>query len=276
MKDIIGVNARYMGNNKNWVLYDNISKIQSEPISEDQLQMSILRMNEKDWDRFYVISKGWEKWQPLRLFLKSGQAQFLKNLNENVSPTDSDIKKSIQATMSPQTQSPLGSEKTITKSSTAVRINGEFTRSQIQPGEADFSIDDLKLNPEASKLEKSHLASNQDYRNRAKRHELKIDVVLITPKGKTFRSYSKNISLTGTLLADSVPMEFLEGYFEVVIVNKYSNDANSRVLLKGSVVSGDGRNRIHFENVAENTTRKLKDLLTQYLAAKDKALKQAG
>lgn len=266
--------------NKNWVIYDNISKIQSEPISEDQLQMSILRMNEKDWDRFYVFAKGWEKWQPLRFFLKSGRAQFLQNLNSSSSssPSDEDVKKSIQSSMSPETHQPQGYEKTLTKSSTAVRINGDFTQSHMPAGKADFSIDDLKQNLEAQSLEKNNLASMKDYRNRAERHELKIDVVLVNQKGKTFRSYSKNISLTGTLLADAVPTEFLSGFFEVVIVNKHctENSPSSRVLLKGSVVGGDGRNRIHFESVSENTSAKLKDLLTQYLADKEKSVKQAG
>ena len=37
-----------------WIVLDSISKIQSQPLSDEQVQNSIMRMHEKDWDRFYI------------------------------------------------------------------------------------------------------------------------------------------------------------------------------------------------------------------------------
>jgi hypothetical protein len=54
---------------KMWILLDSITKIQSQQLETEQLQLAILKMSERDWLRFYVWTPGWQNWQMLRDFL---------------------------------------------------------------------------------------------------------------------------------------------------------------------------------------------------------------
>lgn len=250
-----------MGKKKIWVVFDNITKIKSQPITEEQLQLAILRMTEKDWDRFYLWSVGWESWQPLRTFLKSGQAKFLRILKDSSEDIgDITIKKVIAENIAPETKK--SEEKTITKSMTKVRTDGEFTKTKTEAHtELDFS----------------RIDSKKDYKKRSIRHELKIEVLLINKKGKTFRSFSKNISLSGTLLAENIPVDFYEAPFDVVIVNKYAQDHKySRVILQGETVGNELTQRIQFILTSDNVKGNLTTLLSQYLEHQNNVKKKTA
>lgn len=245
---------------KLWIVLDSITKIQSQPMTDQQLQMSILRMHEKDWDRFFIWTESWEDWQPLRAFLKSDQKNFLNVLNITKTKDEND--------------------KTITKSMTRVRAQGEQTNTsfKVNPHEsADMDqIDVANIKPPEN-LDFKKIKQQESYRNRATRHDLKIEILLISKTGKTFRSYSKNISLSGSLLEDNIPFDYYGGPFDVVVVNRHAKDASaSRVQAKGITVGDGVTRRIKFEPLSEAAQNRLVFLLNEYLEHQKKATKKAS
>ena len=100
---------------------------------------------------------------------------------------------------------------------------------------------------------------------------------MISPKGKTFKSFSKNISLTGTLLEDNIPFDFYETTFDVLVINRYSeNLQNSRVQLKAKTAGEGITSRIQFEAVSAKMSEKLKLLLEEYIANQKKSEKKSA
>lgn len=247
------------GDKKKWIVLDSISKIQSQPLSDQQLQMSILRMHEKDWDRFFIWTESWQDWQPLRAFLKSDQKKILNVLNI--------------------TKDTASNDNTITKSVTMVRADSEqsnpaYPRYDVPIDMEQIDVDEIK--PPAN-LSFKKLSEKEAYKNRATRHDLKIEILLISKTGKTFRSYSKNISLSGTLLEDNIPFDYYGVVFDIVVVNRYAKDAtHSRVQLKGSTVGDGVSRRIQFENLSQVTKNRLVFLLNEYLDNQKAAAKKTG
>jgi hypothetical protein len=237
---------------KYWVVLDSISKIQSQPLTDEQLQSSVMRMHEKDWDRFFIWTESWEKWQPLRAFIKTNDKNFLNILN---------LTKKNEAK----------EEITITKSMTYVRADNEATSTSYRPEKGhgqDITMDQIKVThdkpPEELSFKK--LNDKEAYNNRSTRHDLKIEILLISKLGKTFRSYSRNISLTGSLLEDNAPFDYYGEIFDVVVVNRYAKDATySRVQVKGITVGDGVSRRIQFESMNEHTKMRLTALLNEYL-----------
>jgi len=246
-----------------WIVLDSVTKIQSQPLTEEQLQVSVMRMHEKDWDRFYIWTESWEKWQPLRAFLKSNEKNFLNIVN-------------ITKKREPEVQ-----EDTITKSVTYVRSDNENTSSSNRPHHSqDISMDQIKVsdNKPPEDLDFKKLNAKDAYKNRSTRHDLKIEVLLISKMGKTFRSHSRNISLTGTLLEDNVPFDYYGEVFDVIVVNRYAKDpAFSRVQVKGITVGDGVSRRIQFEPISEHAKTRLVVLLNEYLEnQKNISKKKAG
>ncbi len=244
---------------KQWIVLDSISKIQSQPLSDEQIQYSIMRMHEKDWDRFYIWTESWEKWQPLRQFLKSNDKNFSNIFNI--------------------TKKPEKQEETITKSVTYVRTDLEENSepSHMGPGK-DLDIDQIKSGhhkpPEDLSFKK--LNDKENYKARSTRHDLKIEILLISKMGKTFRSHSRNISLTGTLLEDNVPFDYYGDFFDVVVVNRYAKDiAFSRVQVKGITIGDGVSRRIQFEAVTDHAKNRLTILLNEYLENQKNVTKKA-
>ena len=238
-----------------WVIYDSISKVQSQPIEKETLQLIIYKMKPSDYKRFFIWTNGWENWQSLDVFLNSEQKEFYK---DKESAEKSKVRKTSKK------------EKTVTKSMTKIRIDSEFTKTSAHIHEKSFSGDNLTLSTIAPPVNISfkELSNNSaNYTKRATRHELKIEILLVTPKGKTFRSFSKNISLTGSLLEDNVPFDYYGCVFDVIVINRYaSSPQNSRVQLKAKTAGEGLTARIHFENTSPTLKAKLKNLLEEYLS----------
>ena len=105
------------------------------------------------------------------------------------------------------------------------------------------------------------------------RHVLKIEILLISNKGKTFRSRSKNISLSGSLLEDTIPFDYYDAIFDVVIISTQVKDpSRSRVKLTASVVSkvGNLSQRIQYVNLTIKQKMDLQFMLEEYIEAQSK------
>lgn len=128
---------------------------------------------------------------------------------------------------------------------------------------ASNSTSDPDRNPISFKEEK---LAKANYQNRAERHTLKIEVLFINSKGKTFKSFSKNISLSGTLIDDDIPAMFFESKFEIIIINRFAQTTqNSRLQLFAKCPILSAPNRIQFVDVKDQQKAKLKSLLEKYL-----------
>ena len=66
-----------MSNNVLWVFYDSISKIQSNPLSTDAAQSTIMKIRPNSINRFFIWTQGWQNWQPLKSYLESDQRVFV-------------------------------------------------------------------------------------------------------------------------------------------------------------------------------------------------------
>lgn len=242
---------------KTWILLDSVTKIQSQPLSREKLQNAILKMTERDWIRFYLWTEGWQNWQSLNDFLQSEQKEFSKNRHENSSEV------TIRVTHPTKTTTPQH-EQTITKSTTMVNSVEDTLASQLKDQDYDGGSLNDKTTPPPETLDFKKIGDN--YRIRAERHELKIEVLLISQKGKTFKSYSKNISLSGSLLEDNIPFDFYGVQFDVVVVNRHaSNPQHARVQLRSETVGEGLTQRLRFMNPTVIQKQKLLDLLNEYI-----------
>ncbi len=236
---------------------DSLTKIQSQPLSLDKLQSTIQKMTEKDMTRYYIWTEGWQNWQSLQEFLSSDNRKIIFPRGHN------------------REQQEETKEKSITKSMTNISTEPETQASfKVVDQEFDGSLlENLPLKNTAI-VDLNFKKLVQHYNRRAERHEFKIEVLLINQKGKSFRSYSKNISLTGTLLEDHVPFDFYGNIFDLVVVHKKSSDPLiSRVQLKAETV-GDGiTQRIRFVQQSDDQMSKLTVLLNNYVQQQPKLKK---
>ena len=266
-----------------WILYDSLYKTQSNAISTEDAQMAILKMSEMDTIRFFIWTTGWEKWQPLKGYLESNQTNFISSL----APEKEDTYESSQVTMKAKIRDVIEMkpaakeiEEEITKSfSLSVSISKTF--SVISLEEKDivfndeksvhlFNADDLTFeNIKKPKVSFKDL-NKQSLKDRSDRHELKIEVLLISSKGKTFRSRSRNISMSGSLLQDNIPFDYCGRIFDIVVINKQPCEPQfQRVSLKAVTVGEGLTRRIHYVNTSKKEKKELQNLLENYIKIQD-------
>lgn len=268
---------------KIWIILDSITQIQSQPLSQEKLQDAIYKMSESDFTRFYFWTEGWSNWQNLNEYLNANDnSQKIFNKSQELTKTvqfvkgqshhnDATIKVSLNENVAPEKKnSPEKNDTLGQKSLTRVKSPHEntFTNTSTVQSSHDYNIEDItKLETTAPPKTVDFDNLQKNYQNRAERHELKIEILLINQRNKTFRSFSRNISLSGTLLEDNVPSDFYGSQFDLVVVNRHSSKhLNSRVQVRAETV-GDGlTRRIHFVNLNPNQIERLTDLLNTYLA----------
>lgn len=266
-----------MSNNIKWIFYDSYSKTQSNPISTEEAQMAIFKMRPKDAERFYLWTQGWQEWHSLTAYLQSGQNFFVSSFT--IPKTNDDtLKATIRDVLesAPTTNKLLHDE--FTKSFSAINLNETMSGiAEKEVGIDQFDGEDITWSGvEKPKLDLNKFNKKKNLDNRETRHELKIEVILISPKGRSFRSKSKNISLSGTLLEDNIPFDYYGSVFDVVIVNQQTKDPSySRVSLKGKTV-GDGlTQRLCYMEMTSAQKTNLQKLLQDYIQAQKNQKKSA-
>lgn len=261
-----------------WIFYDTIIKAQSNPVSTESAQNAIMKMRPEDMERFLVWTAGWQSWLPLKSYLESDQKNFVSTITVGKNLHNKEVAKEVVKEITESTQTSFSS-RTSTKFS---KINlQEETISRIlrleHNSEERFTGDDLTFsNIKKPKLDFSTIAQ-KPMDNRAVRHDLKIEILIINSKGKNFRSRSQNISLSGALLQDSIPFDFYEYPFDAIVINTHSPDPhNSRVKMKAKTV-GDGRTqRLQFIDTTAQQKNSLQSLLEFYLKQRESLKKQAS
>lgn len=262
-----------------WVFYDSLSKIQSNPVSTEEAQTSILKMGPQQTERFYIWATGWNNWQQLKAYLESDQKNFVSTFTVSASTANKQTtEETITATIKEILEKTNG-ENTISFSSirlkedTISRILKEENEKEKDKHTKNFDGDEITWsNIQKPTLDFSKITSKSMGKREA-RHELKIEVLLISSKGKTFRSRSKNISLSGSLLEDTIPFDYYDTSFDVVIINSKTKDPmKARVKLTAVAVRSNGglTQRIHYQNPTEAEKKSLKTLLEDYLSLQKK------
>ena len=269
-----------MSNDRRWIFYDSMSKTQSNPITSDEAQMAIFKMKPKDRKRFFIWTTGWDNWQPFELFLKSDQSYFLthlikKDYDEN---TVKDFRSRDVLEMNEVTDK---THKEITKSYSGVAIDdGTFPEENPNPSHdrKNYDVDEMSWSgTEKPNIDFKKLKERMVYGRRDQRLELKIEILLITNKGSIFKSTSKNISLSGSLLEDNIPFDYYGVHFDVVIVNRNSKDQNTaRLQLKAKTVGEGITQRLSFYEINETQKEYLKNLLQDYLNQQKKPNSKAS
>ena len=288
---------------KNWVLLDNLTKIQSQPISTDELESAILRLPKSELGRYFLWTSGWKNWQPLQEYLESDQKTLSVAIQMNTQTAQVAINNLQKQTTITQSTNPSRqnnkNEVFVLKDNTMTQTIAAHSHTESTQHTKTMAVDnithatlsnELKIEPVKPAVLQNDYTSDQikssssglkninfkdlntPYRNRSERHEFKIEVLLINKKNKTFRSYSKNISLSGTLLEDNIPSDFYEDSFDLVVVNRQPTNAlNSRVQVKAVVIKNEGYSqRITFLNVTPVQKQRLKDLLNDYITQQKK------
>lgn len=276
---------------KIWIIYDAALEKKTKPLSVVQAQMMILTFKVRNLHNYYIWTPGWQEWQPLTLFLTSGQKYFVQT-----QPPEPLIHKEKQkvseVTVKINTLEPDENQGPISQSGDpSLRTNPFYTN--IVPPENlkntdygyyynEFTGDDLTLSGVPARpsvdivISRSELGSPRD-RRAAPRHDFKIEAILLTKKGASFRTHSRNISLSGTLLEDEIPKDFFHRPFELILVNKFERDPRkSRVHLTGKIIGdiSDPR-RLVFIEQDDATAFKLGKLINDYMIQQNRIKKSA-
>lgn len=277
-----------MSEKRYWVFYDILSKVQSNSIPTEDAQLAIYKMRPVDLERFFIWTDGWKNWQPLKAYLDTNQkyftmtapnhSDFFAGLNEKtLKVTERQVHPKPAA--SSDTEKKSAKEKTITKSFSMIRLDdGQPTDSPDQANLQDFDPDNLNIkHTQKPDIDFSKLNSKKSLKTRATRHDFKIEILLIAPKGQTFRSHSRNISLSGALLEESIPAEFYKTSFDIVIINHISQNTQlSRLTVRGKVVGEGLTQRIQYLELSSAHKENLIKLLSHYKDIKEASIKKAS
>lgn len=276
-----------------WVFYDTIAKLQSNPLTQDEAQSAIMKIRAHDIARFFIWTQGWANWQPLKSYLESDQKIFVSTFTisrsneETIKAAARDIREhTITQTM---THFPFGDDEPtssgLTNSGTLTGTNSaafshivlsEDTMSRYMNKDlpeynslVDFDGEELTFsNIKKPKMDFSDMLAERKMGNRAVRHELKIETLLISSRGKTFRTTTKNISLSGILAETMIPFDFYNCVFDIVVISSIQKDPRkARVKLQAETViqGGQRTQRLKYVNMTSQQKTDLHNLMQEYL-----------
>ncbi|NUN07275.1 MAG: PilZ domain-containing protein [Bdellovibrio sp.] len=266
---------------KIWIIYDAETKKQTKPMSVVQAQVTLLSLSSKKSSRYFIWTPGWDEWVCVRKFLASDQEYFAAQRPPEPQLEDSEAEKTKAGTVTANNLE-LESDSPYTK----VALDEEPIKPKEVGGfyDEEFLADELDLSkvrkvkniPVQHKSNSSKSTSKSEQRCYP-RFDLKIEVVLVS-KVRSFRTYSKNISLSGTLLEDDLPRDFLNKPFDLIIVNPFEKDPSKSRLLFRAKILGDltHSRRLTFIEQDVQMTERLDSLLRAYLEHQDKIRKSAG
>ncbi|HEX7676360.1 MAG TPA: PilZ domain-containing protein [Bdellovibrio sp.] len=291
---------------KIWLFFDSEKQMQSKPLSLVQAQAHLLTIKQQDFNKIFMWTPGWPEWVCIRDFLATNQKYFV--LTQPPKPPSEDIIDMVPPpprASSSHAKNADVSEDTMTATLNAHATEPDSPYTQVVAGEAmkenpdygyyhqDFNGDDLdlqkikqikvdpsmkkKITPREAPTAKQEERRSGADRRKDTRHNFKIEVVLVS-KMRSFRTYSRDISLSGTQLEDEIPKDFLNQPFDLIIVNPFERDpSKARLLFRAKIVGDltDPRRLMFIEQDVAMTLR-LDALLKAYVAYQDQLRKATG
>lgn len=268
---------------KIWVFYDAKAKSQSKPLNHTQAQALILNLLKQKSTKVYLWTPGWKEWMDMHVFLESEQDMFVvppsvKNKIDDKTqlinqPQDDKTILSKSHTISDETTLAFETAKNIF---TEAEISNTVTK-KVDYGYffPDFRVEQIDLN--INKLNKKMVPKNESVSPNVKsvtsdrrdkmRFNFKLEILLVSKNGKTFRSESDNISMGGIKLIDKIPKEFLYLDFSVMIINKMEKDPKKATIHFNTKCVGDISDpcRLVFVNPDKKNKELLEKLINSYI-----------
>lgn len=250
-----------------WVLYDPRNNTQSEQMSTEQMQFSLLKMKTRELTNYLICKVGWPSWQKLESFLNSSESHFMKpftNPQKNKSDDEEPTVKMKPADPKVQEQVKKSFSKVQLEEINVNQVFG-LGKQQFDADQLDSSNLDIKSNLDFKNINKSSLLS----KNTSKEDKYKLELFLINPKtGGTFRSIAENISLSGTFSEKIIPDEFHHTNFDLIIINNFINDEQfKKVKLKAKIVITDASIYIQYIDATPDQKSLLRSSLDYYVRA---------
>lgn len=268
------------------VFYHTVTKTQGRPLNPIQAQVEIFKFKNKELSEYLIWTPGWDHWQNLSQFLKSNQKYFvysqpsIPGLHPPPLPIGfpEDTISQVTQTQTLTTEIPTA----ITDSPYTEVVTSE---SSIQKKDYGFYGDDFKgdnfsitdIRKSEKKLKKLKSKSEKLNRRNFSRLDLKLEIILVS-RTHTFKTYSQNISLGGTLLVDDVPKDFFKSSFDLLIINILDPNPNTGRLLFKAKILGEllESKRLRFIEVDKSMTSKLQALLNAYVTYQKMTDKKVG
>jgi hypothetical protein len=259
-----------------WIFYNIKTQEKTQPLSKEKAQTYILGLSKAEMRYLVAWTPGWEKWVPVKEILRADQEFF--PLPPPIEATDPGLTKTFSGTNSKKSKvrsDLFGTDPfTQTGASKLERTYTEIRLDHVTPNSPDEHNGEFR--PEHVNWEKTpiipilkknlFMKDSEDERREYKRFPHRIEIVIMTKTGKSFRSSTTNISLGGSLMRDPIPSEILRDAMDIVIVNPFPDeDTPSHLLMKGRIV-GDikDRRRLMFYDVSPEIQFKLQDILLKY------------
>lgn len=283
---------------KIWIFYDSKNKKQSKPLNLTQAQALILNLAQKKNFQAYIWTPGWDEWLDLKSFLEADQDYFVvppSIKKKNIDKTS--VTKTLTRTKELQTNSvrpsitenfdktvliPIDPDKLMIEEPkpTFTAVSNEKPSPKIDYGYffPDFRAEniDLEVNRLKGQLKSTNAKSATKIestsaipadRRDGVRYNFAIEVILITKKGKTFKSQSENISTSGVKLVDPIPKEFLVTDFNIIISNKLEKDPKKSRIHFNTKCVGDvtDATRLVFVNPDQKSLAILENMISTYI-----------
>lgn len=255
-----------------WVLYDPNKKTQTEKLSQEEAQFTLMKMRTREVNDFLIWRSDWQKWKRLKEFIDSEDSPFMKTFM-NIDKE----KKNSQTQPSALKMKPVDAEteNVIRASFSGVQLEEVKLSNVVSTGEAFFDSDQLSD-------KKQEVTAGLNFKGLNKTNALskntggaddknKLELLLISPREIMFRTFAKDISLSGTFCERIIPDDFHHADFDLVIINKFITDNQfNRLTLKAKlIITG---NSLYIEYLPMTPTQKesLRAILEYYLRAQKK------
>lgn len=259
---------------KVWIFYNIKTQQKTQSLSHEKAQLFILDLTKHEMRYIVAWTPGWKKWIPVKEILKSESSYF--PLPPATAKVDTNSEFTLSKSGRPNSKSEKSNprQETITNTQSGdARFERTYTEVQLSSSTTDHQKDFLPdavnwENTPVLPLLKKNLESDmsEDERREYRRFPHRIEIVIMTRKGKSFRSSSANISLGGVLLREAIPSEILNDAMDLVIVNPFpDSDTPSHLMMKCKIV-GDTKNKkqLMFFDVTYEIQTQLYNILDKY------------
>ncbi len=274
-----------------WVFFNVRSQVQTSPLAQGDAHFFVLKMARKEIRHYLAWTPGWKTWVPLKEILRvypqffplppapSDQDDEVTDITSPTSVNDdktvTDPKVRLKTVANSKVRKDTVTNSKIRKDTVTNSSFGEITYTEItldnEPPQlaGDFEPDGVNWDktPALPQLDKAvKPTASSDDRRIYKRFPHRIEIVIMTKKGRSFRSSSQNISLGGALLREPVPQDLLRDVMDVVIINPFPDKSSpSHLLFKGRVV-GDSKEprRLMFYDISPEVQKKMATIFEVY------------
>lgn len=227
-----------------WLFVDSKTRVVSRRLSQLGAEDFIKNLRNVNIDHWWAWNPCFRDWIPLKniVDLREGIVRLLIQLPTiGAPPIDHlDREEKTEHTNIPEEYSEVRN----------------FLREEVADEIKDFHGDDLTF----SRPPKPPALGIGADRRRSERVSKKVEVI-VASRGKSFRTFTVNISMTGVMLDKAVPFELQSGPFEIVFIVQTAV-GKKQFAFQGKV-SGDlkDRRRLVFGDLTPNSQRMLQDIV---------------